>query len=85
VGVAHDGLEMVLDQAGVLADIILGQIDDRLADQAVMRPEPGLAGADDPLVGVDAYEQATIHQQGRDARDLHGSASLSCPFRMGAL
>src|SRR5205823_949954 len=76
VRVARDDLEVVLDQASVLADVVLGQLADRVVHHLVVRPQSGLAGADDPVLGVDAYEQAAVDQERRDALDLQPAALL---------
>ena len=71
VSVSGDDLEVVLDPGGILADVVLGQLFDRVVDQLVVGPEPGLSRADNALVGVDPDEEAPVHQEGRDPLDLH--------------
>ena len=75
VGVAGHRLEVMLDPPRVLAAEILREIVDRLEDQAVVRPEPGLAGADDAVARVHLHEQAPVDEKRRDAVDLHRCAS----------
>ena len=75
VGIARHRLEVMLDPPRVLAAEILLEIVDRLEDQAVVRPEAGLAGADDAVARVHLHEQAPVHEKRRDAVDLHRCAS----------
>src|SRR5262249_21396611 len=71
VGVSGDDLEMVLDAAGVLPDVVLAELLDRLVHQRVVGPQPGLARPDDPLSGVDPHQQARVVREGLDWLDLH--------------
>src|SRR5438045_4005603 len=75
---------MVFDPAGVFADVVLAELLDRLVHQRVVRPEPGLAGPYDPLVGVDAYQQAAVHQEGFDPLDLHRMSPMFLTSVIGA-
>ena len=62
---------MVLDEPGVLADVVLAQLLYLLADHAVVRPQTGFAIADQTLVGVDADQQIATDQKGSDFDDFH--------------
>ena len=56
VGIAADGLVMMFDAGGVLANVVFAQVEDSAVDHAVMCPEAGLAVADEALVGVDPHQ-----------------------------
>jgi hypothetical protein len=79
---------MVLDQPGVLADEVVREVVDRLEDEAMVRPKPGLAGADESVAGVDAHEKATIDQKWLDPVDPADRRSIrlhcAAPTRAGA-
>ena len=75
VGIAADGLVVVFDAGGVLADEVVAELEDCAIDYAVMCPESGFAVADDALVCVDAHEEESVYQEGRDFLNFHRGLS----------
>ncbi len=71
VRVAGDRLVVVIDTGRILTDEVLGEVVDGFIHDPVVRPQSGLAGANDSLVGMDLNQQATIHQVWSDFDDFH--------------
>ena len=71
MGVARDRLEMMIHGARIAPDKIVREVIDRFEDKPVVRPEPGLAGADKSRVRVDADKETVVDKTWDDPIYLH--------------
>src|SRR6185436_19542296 len=78
IGKPHHDIPVMLDRAWVLAEQIAGEFCESRGAGVKMTPSPGLAEADETVVGLDAHEKKTVGKDWLDADDLQGKARF-CP------